>query len=152
MIVVKSIKPSDDLTQLVNEINNASWDMSNEISEYDAESLFAYLERQDTLFVTCHNVCPEKTCLLGMASARFEMKPYKKEFWLYVDEVDVCADKRRKGVGKTIMNHLIELAFKKGCEEVWLGTELENIPANALYKSLNPDDITQVVGYSYETD
>ena len=89
---------------------------------------------------------------MGMASGRFEIKPYGQERWLYVDEVDVCADQRQKGAGKAIMQRLIELAEQAGCEELWLGTEVDNAAANALYRSLQPDDVSQVVGYTFETD
>ncbi len=152
MIEVTVISPSDDLDRLVDEINQARWDEANEISEYDAESLSVYLARQDTLFVACHDVTEEGRNFMGMASDRFEIKPYEQERWLYVDEVDVCADQRQKGAGKAIMQKLIELAEQAGCEELWLGTEVDNAAANALYRSLQPDDVSQVIGYTYETD
>jgi len=150
MIDVNIITPSDDLSKIVHEINHASWDRANEMSVYDVESLFTYLERQDTLFVTCHDISSDPPTLLGIASSRIEIKPYGKELWLYVDEVDVCSDQRRKGAGKAIMQKLIEIANEKGCEEVWLGAEVENIAANALYLSLDPDEVSQVVGYTFE--
>ncbi len=150
MIEVKVISLEDNLPQLVDEINRAAWDEDNDMSEYDVESLSAYLGRQDTLFIVCHDVSPDQITLLGTASARIEMKPYDKEFWLYVDEVDVCADQRRKGAGKAIMHKLLEIAHERGCEDLWLGTDPENIAANALYQSLEPDDVAQVVGYTYE--
>ena len=80
------------------------------------------------------------------------MKPYDHELWLYVDEVDVCADQRQKGAGKAIMNKLLDIAEDEECEEVWLGTEVDNVAANALYRSIDPDDIEQFVGYTWETD
>ncbi len=89
---------------------------------------------------------------LGIASARLEIKPYDKMRWLYVDEVDVCADQRKKGAGKAIMRKLIEIARDTGCEEVWLGTEVDNQAVNALYRSLDPDDVAQVIGYAYKMD
>lgn len=151
MIEVSVITLSDNLQKIVHEINNASWDNANEMTLYDVESLSTYLERQDTLFVACHDVSSNPPKLLGMASARVEIKPYGKELWLYVDEVDVCSDQRLKGAGKAIMRKLIEIAHEKGCTEVWLGTEVENAAANALYLSLQPDEVTQVVGYTFET-
>jgi ribosomal protein S18 acetylase RimI-like enzyme len=48
------------------------------------------------------------------------------------------------------MRKLIEVAHEKGCEEVWLGAEVENMAANALYRSLKPDEVSQVVGYTFE--
>ena len=152
MIDVNIITLSDNLQKIVNEINNASWDGANEMSLYDVESLSAYLERQDTLFVACHDASSNPPKLLGIASSRVEIKPCRKELWLYVDEVDVCSDQRLKGAGKAIMRKLIEIAHEKGCEEVWLGTEVENAAANALYLSLKPDEVAQVVGYTFETN
>ena len=150
MIAVSVVTLVDNLQQLVDEINRAAWDHANEISEYDVVALSAYLERQDMVFVACHDVTDDGRTLLGMASARVELKPYGNERWLYVDEVDVCADQRRKGAGKAIMRKLIDLAEEAGCNEVWLGTEKDNLAANALYQSLDPDDVTQVIGYTYE--
>lgn len=150
MVAVKIISLSDNLQEIVNEINNASWDDANEMSLFDVESLSSYLERQDTLFIACHDVSSNPPKLQGIASSRIEIKPYGKELWLYVDEIDVCADHRLKGVGKAIMRKLIEIAREKGCEEVWLGSDVKNSAANALYLSLKPKEITQVVGYTFE--
>ena len=150
MIDVSVIKPSDNLSQIVHEINHASWDRANEMSVYDVESLSTYLARQDTLFVTCYDISSDPPTLLGIASSRIEIKPYGNELWLYVDEVDVCADQRRKGAGKAIMQKLLEIADEKGCAEVWLGAEAENLAANALYLSLEPDEVSRVVGYTFE--
>jgi ribosomal protein S18 acetylase RimI-like enzyme len=69
-----------------------------------------------------------------------------------VDEVDVCSNQRRKGAGKAIMQKLIEIAYEKGCEEVWLGAEAQNMVANALYLSLKPDEVSQVIGYTFDTN
>ncbi len=149
---ISKITLDHDLEQLVSEINQAEWDEANEMSTYESGHLRNYLSQQDTLFVVCHEQHAEGKTFLGMASSRFEIKPYDGERWLYVDELDVCANHRRKGVGKFIMEYLIDLAKESGCEEVWLGTEVENISANALYRTLDPDDVAQVVGYTYEVD
>ncbi|NJK51929.1 MAG: GNAT family N-acetyltransferase [Leptolyngbyaceae cyanobacterium SU_3_3] len=152
MIAVKVIAIDDDIYKLVEDINNASWDDANEMSQYDVEGLSAYLTSQDTIFVSCYDIVDSNKILLGIASARLEIKPYEKIRWLYVDEVDVCADQRKKGAGKAIMRKLIEIASDTGCEEVWLGAEVDNQSANALYQSLDPDDVAQIIGYTYETD
>ena len=149
MIRVSVLTLVDNLQQIVDEINQASWDQANDMGEYDVVSLAAYLERQDTVFVACHDTTADGRTLLGMASARVELKPYGSKRWLYVDEVDVCANQRRRGAGKAMMRKLIELAADAGCEEVWLGTEEDNHAANALYRSLDPDEVTQVTGYAY---
>ena len=152
MITVAVVTLDDDLNLLVSEINNALWDAANEMSAYDDEALTAYLRREDTLFVACHEIANGERSFMGMASARFELKPYDNSRWLYVDEVDVCADQRKKGAGKAIMRKLLALAREAGCEEVWLGTEVDNQAANALYGSLDPDEVERFVGYTWETD
>lgn len=149
---ISVISPTDDLAALVADINSAQWDAANEMAVYDEASLRDYLEREDTLFVVCYRSTDSGRALLGFASSRFEHKPYGGELWLYVDELDVCADQRQQGAGKRIMQRLIEIATEADCEEVWLGTEADNLAANALYESLDPDDVGQVVGYTYEMD
>ena len=149
---VKRILSDDDLDSLVADINSAQWDAANEISLYDVDALHAYLNRQDTVFMACYDNAGGTSILMGIASSRIEIKPYDHELWLYVDEVDVCADHRQKGAGKLIMKTLIQFAEDNNCEELWLGTEVDNAPANALYRSLAPDDVADVVGYTYETD
>ena len=152
MISVRVVIRSDDLEGIVAEINEAAWDDANEISRYDADSLAAYLERQDTLFLTCYDISVAPPKLLGMASSRLEMKPYGEALWLYVDEMDVCSDQRRQGAGTAMMKRLLDIARERGCEEMWLGADADNGSANALYRSLDPEDVTAVTGYTYDTD
>ena len=152
MIDVIKVSKDDDLKQVVADINGGSWDADNDVSEYSEAALLAYLQRQDTVFVVAYERVEGKHTFLGMASGRLEIKPYDNEQWLYIDEVDVCVDQRKKGAGKAIMKKLLAIADEADCEEVWLGTEFDNDAANALYKSLEPDDIGQVVGYTYELD
>ena len=146
------ITHDSELAKLVDEINQALWDDANDMVVYDVGSLQAYLQRQDTVFIACHASQAEKSVLMGIASGRIEIKPYANSNWLYIDEVDVCVDQRRKGAGKCIMKKLFEIAEENGCEEVWLGTEVDNVPANALYRSLNPEEDLEFVGYTYKTD
>lgn len=149
---VTEISTNDDLSTLVKNINSASWDAANEMATYDEPSLAQYLDREDTLFVVCYigNITGKK--LGGFASSRIEHKPYGGEKWLYVDEVDVCVDCRRNGVGTAIMQYILQYAENADCEEIWLGTERDNIAANALYNSLEPDDVESVVGFTFELD
>ena len=79
MITVKVVAENDDLNQLVDEINSALWDKDNEMSQYDTESLSAYLNRQDTVFLSCHEVVDGDRTLLGIASSRLELKSYGRE-------------------------------------------------------------------------
>lgn len=149
MIVVSVVTLADDLDKLVREINQANWDEANDISEYDVAALLVYMARQDTIFIACHDNAGSRRTLLGIASARIECKPYAGQTWLYVDEIDVCVNQRQKGAGRAMMQRLIALATEFGCKEVWLGAEVDNDAANALYRSLDPDDVSEVLGYTY---
>ncbi len=152
MITVDLISTETSLQQLVDEINNASWDEDNDLPEYDLGSLQSYLENQGTVFLVCYEKIGQQKVLLGMASGRIEVKPYQRQQWLYVDEVDVCADQRQKGAGKALMLEMIKLARNSGCQELWLGTETDNVPAQALYQSLHPAEVEKFIGYTYEFD
>ena len=142
---VSLVSPYDDLEALVSQINAAKWDELNAIEGYVAEALNQYLEKQGTRFV----ICRVEGLFAGMASARIEHKPYDMSSWLYIDEVDVAVNFRRKGVGTAIMRALLELAREEGCKEVWLGTELENQGATRFYPTLNPNEIEQFFGYTF---
>ena len=147
MTNVVRISTESELTSIVNDINNATWDDANDVCAYDEVSLKAYLEKEDTIFLVCYD---DAENFLGMASGRIELKPYDQESWLYVDEVDVCVDQRRKGAGAAIMRKMLEIARQENCEELWLGTEMDNVPANALYKSLTPSEVDAFMGYTFK--
>lgn len=147
-MLVKTIELHDDLSSLVSSINNAQWDDANDITAFDVESLTAYLSRQDTVFLACYL----DGQIAGIASARIEIKPYDKEQWLYIDEVDVCVNYRKLGVGKLMMSTLLSIAKSKNCTEAWLGTETDNEAANALYSSLKPTEKEAFIGFNFDLE
>lgn len=148
---VSVVTLDDTLAAFVVEINQAAWDDANDISTYEEGMLRAYLQRQDTIFVACHDASSDRQVLMGIASARIAVKSYGNELCLYVDELGVCVDQRQKGAGKLIMGKVLDIAKENGCKELWLATGVDNHAANALYKSLEPDDVSEVIGYTYKT-
>lgn len=146
MFSIKKISPNDDLNKIVLEIKKATWVAASEISpeDYSVEVLKAYLLKSENVFVVAY--IEEE--FAGMASAKILDKP-TGDIWLYIDEVDVCQNHQKKGVGKAIMNYLLSFANTANCNEVWLGTEVDNEPANALYQSLTPVEIQTFIGYTY---
>ena len=133
---------------MAGQINQAHWDADNQIHGYHHEALQSYLDKQDTVFLAAFAVA-EQAILAGIASARIEHKTYELFKWLYVDEVDTCADQRRRGVGSALMAELLQIAREHDCREVWLGTEQNNVAGNGLYKSLVPSAIDLVTGYTF---
>ncbi|MFK7842063.1 MAG: GNAT family N-acetyltransferase [Sphingorhabdus sp.] len=79
--------------------------------------------------------------VIGKATAMVHRRP-DKEDELYLDEIDVIPELRRKGIAKMILKKILEMAEDWGCEECWLGTEKDNIPARKLYESngAKPED------------
>jgi ribosomal protein S18 acetylase RimI-like enzyme len=151
-IEVKIVRGGDELSRLVDQINNSEWDDENDLEQYSVEALQAYIDTPDTVFITCQTASGEGGELLGMASARIELKPYQGAKWLYVDEVDVCSNHRGKGAGTALMKALIAFGEENNCEELWLGAEARNTIANKFYESLEPDDISPCIGYTFELD
>ncbi len=149
MLSIKKISANDDLNKVILEIQKATWVVASEISpeDYNEEDFKEFLLKTESVFVIAYF----EEQLAGMASAKVLNKP-TGEIWLYIDEVDVCENHQKKGIGKALMNYLINYAKEYNCNEVWVGTEVDNEPANALYKSLTPSDIQSFIGYTFTID
>ena len=52
---------------------------------------------------------------------------------LYVDNVGVSPAWQRRGIANRLMDALFAAGRAAGCEEAWLGTEPDNLPARAFY-------------------
>ncbi|MBK8054287.1 MAG: GNAT family N-acetyltransferase [Saprospiraceae bacterium] len=146
MLDIKRVTAKDDLKKLVLDIRKAQWVPASEISpeDYSVRDLKAFLVRTESVFIVAY--CDEQ--LAGMASAKILNKP-NGDIWLYIDEVDVCENFQKQGIGKALMNYLFSFAQESNCDEVWLGTEVDNVPANALYTSIKPSEIQKFIGYTY---
>ena len=72
--------------------------------------------------------------VIGKSTAIVHKRPDKPDE-LYLDEIDVVPQYRRLGIAKKILDHMLELADDRDCEECWLGTEKDNIAARKLYES-----------------
>jgi aminoglycoside 6'-N-acetyltransferase I len=53
---------------------------------------------------------------------------------LYVDEVGTASSHLRRGIATAMLTELFAWGRELGCEEAWLGTELDNVAANGLYR------------------
>ncbi|MCH2390225.1 MAG: GNAT family N-acetyltransferase [Nitrospinales bacterium] len=147
---VNLVSVDDDIKELIKQINLSSWDEQDDIEHYSIKTLLAYLEKQDTVFLACYTEVQGIETLTGIASGRLEQKPYDFSKWLYIDEVDTCSNHRKKGVATAMMQTFLKLAKEKHCEEVWLCTERENLAARKLYESLNPNDVGDIIGYTFK--
>ena len=64
---------------------------------------------------------------------------------LYVDEVGVTPALHRQGIARRMVEDAFAWGRTQGCEEAWVGTEPDNMPAIALYRSLRAEPVPFVM-------
>ncbi|HVX80214.1 MAG TPA: GNAT family N-acetyltransferase [Devosiaceae bacterium] len=79
----------------------------------------------------------EGDLVVGQCAAVVHHHP-DKPTELYVDELGTASTHRRRGIGRALLAAMFEWGRELGCEEAWLGTELDNEPANRLYRGFAP--------------
>lgn len=87
--------------------------------------------------------------VVGMASGISYVHP-DKPLQMFVNEVGVADSQRRRGIGARLVQFLLEHARRIGCEEAWVATEIDNLPARALYAATGgseSDDLAVVYAY-----
>lgn len=95
-------------------------------------------------------VAIEEGTVVGMATGNDYLHPDKPVmFW--VNEMGVAPSHQRRGIGKQLLRRILDLAKELGREEAWLGTEVDNVAARALYKSLDGEEESFVM-YTYDLD
>jgi len=106
----------------------------------DAVRLHDYLRTPGHVMV----LALEGDLVVGQCAAVIHRHP-DKPTELYVDEVGTAASHRRQGIARAMMDEMFRWGRELGCEEAWLGTELDNDPANGLYRGYRPveDDAIQ---------
>ncbi len=73
--------------------------------------------------------------VVGMASAFEYFHPDKKQ-QLFINEVGVAPTHRRRGIGRDLVAALLDEARTRGCVFAWLGTDVDNRPAQACFASV----------------
>jgi ribosomal protein S18 acetylase RimI-like enzyme len=95
-------------------------------------------------------VALDRGTIVGMASA-FTYRHPDKPLQLFINEVGVAPDHRRRGIAKKLVARLLFAARELGCAEAWVATEAENAPARALYQALEgEEDESRAVVYTYD--
>lgn len=147
MITLKRITPQDDLPKLIQDLQTVTW---VEASEMDADG-YTVADLLDFVSMETHILCVAywEGAFAGMAFAHL-LKKVHGEKWLYLDEIDVCQNHQRKGVATQLVKYFLAFGKAHGCSNLWLGTEIDNIPARGLYKSLRPSEVEEFVGYYFD--
>jgi ribosomal protein S18 acetylase RimI-like enzyme len=77
--------------------------------------------------------------VIGMASAIAYGHP-DKPLQLFINEVGVSGRYQGQGVGKRLMQELLEYGGNLGCTEAWVATEEDNVAARALYDATSGNE------------
>ncbi len=110
----------------------------------DPDQLAAFLADpgHDLVFATMG------TKVVGMASGTVLFHPDKRPAF-FINEVGVNEEARRRGIATALCTRLLDLARQRGCHEIWLATETDNIEARGLYRKLGGREVTGVVAYEW---
>jgi len=80
-------------------------------------------------------VALDKDLVVGFASAVIYVHPDKPAPELWVNEIGVAPTHHRQGIGKALMQAILQEAKQSGCSEAWVLTDRTNLPAMAMYRS-----------------
>ena len=97
----------------------------------DDRQLRAFLDDdRHILFVALDN-----DIVVGMASAVEYFHPDKQP-QLWINEVGVASTHRRRGIARRLVEELLNTAKNRGCVFAWLGTDADNLAAQACFTSV----------------
>jgi aminoglycoside 6'-N-acetyltransferase I len=95
----------------------------------DPERLHRYLDEPGHMMI----VAIDEGVVVAQCAAVVHRHPDKPSE-LYIDEVGTAPSHQRRGIARLLMEAMFDWGRELGCEESWLGTELDNVAANALYR------------------
>lgn len=125
-MTLRTVTVTDNLQAICLQMQPALWAADNEMTSYRPEQLKAFLEK-DGILVLAYDY--DKIAGAGLA---YELPHPAGDHSLYVHELDTHPDYRRQGVSTKIMQEMMRIAKQRDLPEVWVGTETDNAPANAL--------------------
>lgn len=82
----------------------------------------------------------EGSVVVGFVSAVIYLHPDKPSPELWINEIGVAPFHQRQGIGKALMQAILEEAKRSGCAEAWVLTDRSNLPAMSMYKSAGGEE------------
>ncbi len=90
-----------------------------------------------------------ETKVVGLASGAILLHPDKPPIF-FVNEVGVDANMRSKGIATALLQKLLDVARRRGCQGIWLATEVDNDEARGLYRKLKARETEGFVIYDWD--
>ncbi|HEY0650745.1 GNAT family N-acetyltransferase [Phenylobacterium sp.] len=112
--------------------------------DIDPKKLAAYLAEPGHLMV----LAVAAGEVVGQARGMVQRHP-DKPTELYIDNLGVAPERRRERIATRLLDELVVWGKAKGCEAAWVGTEVDNEAARALYEARGSEAETFVL-YFYE--
>lgn len=137
-IIIRHCRPGDEALFA---------DIAEEV--FDAPIETAKLARYLTLPGHHLFVAMEKGVIVGQLAALSYQHPEDRPGDFLIDEVGVTPSARRRGAATRLMQAALALGRELGCAEAWLGTEAENLDAQAFYESFGRK-AGKVMYYTFE--
>jgi ribosomal protein S18 acetylase RimI-like enzyme len=81
-------------------------------------------------------VVMDEGLVVGFTSAVIYVHPDKPKPELWINEVGIASTHRGRGIGKMLLQRMLESGQQAGCSEAWVLTERTNDAAMGLYSSL----------------
>jgi ribosomal protein S18 acetylase RimI-like enzyme len=129
MIEIKLLGPAD-----VDLLQNVAGDVFDDpIHLPSAQEFLA--DRRHRLVVAL-----EGTVVVGFVSAVIYLHPDKPAPELWINEIGVAPAFQGRGIGKALMQAILEEGRKSGCSEAWVLTERDNTPAVAMYRATGGEE------------
>jgi ribosomal protein S18 acetylase RimI-like enzyme len=90
--------------------------------------------------------------MIGQLAAMLHRHPDRRPTELYIDELAVDPAYQRRSLARRMLDEAFELGRELGCEEAWVGTEPDNLPARGLYETRTDlaEPVQSVVMYVYK--
>jgi ribosomal protein S18 acetylase RimI-like enzyme len=85
-------------------------------------------------------VALDTNVVVGFVSAVIYVHPDKSAPELWINEIGVAPTHQQRGIGKSLMQAILEEAKRSGCFEAWVLTDRLNLPAMAMYKSAGGEE------------
>ncbi len=124
-------------TQLLDRIADGVFDHA-----IDPDRLKAYIANPlNWMCVALHD-----TQVVGMCMSVIHLHP-DKPTELFLDEIGTGDDWRRQGVARQLMQMVFDRCDAEGIEEIWLGTEPDNVAARGLYEGFKHEREDAVIYY-----
>ena len=85
-------------------------------------------------------VALDDNLVVGFVSAVIYLHPDKPAPEMWINEIGVAPTHQRQGIGKALMQGILEEAKRSGCSEAWVLTDRANLSAMAMYHSAGGEE------------